>query len=1327
MDTDQETGELLTLRDAARRIGVHENTIRNWVSRGLLEPVKVAGSRYQRFRADDIDHVAHQQRVSSEKARRTEGTTELVDADYLESWAGSRPAEELLPELVARLIEGTPGVVGVHMRTGDGIRLRGWDGLVEDSPGSPWVPAGPSAWELGTSGDPRRKADAAYTSRTVKPLEVEPSVTTYVFVSARRWPGARQWEHARRAEGRGRSVRVLDADDLAGWLRSQPATHVWFSEEVGFQPLEVVTLSQWWDRFRRQIEPPIPPELLLAGRDEAARLLLDRLQRSTAPPIFVRAVSRDEATAFNAAVLETSNDARKNDTLIAMSPRGWERLSLASRPGVLIPYIDDPHTATAIGMGHHVVVPLAASTTPFRGEVIELGPLDRSVARDVLVQKASRGFAEADRLAGLARRSLASFLRAPELAAMPRSSPPWAHGSRARLLAGLVLAGSWAATEADHQALAQIAGRDWQSVEDQLVAVSDSSDPPFIRVGEGWQVVSPDGAWALLRHAAQAPDLERFCDKAVEILGEPDPTLVLDQQERLLAHLRGIRRPFSAALSQGVAQGLALLGAFADDPSDRRRQDDAEYAKRAVWRLLQRANDDASGLLWRSISSYLQLLAEAAPSAFLDAVEADLMSGDPVLRSMFADRKQDIVLGASSEHTGLLWALEMLCWSPGHLSRAAAALARLIEIDPGGRLGNRPDHSLRTVFLPWFPQTSASLTSRLQVLDGLRARFPDVAWKLEMAIMPSNHDVSEPTPRPRFQQWPTTDERPPLSEWLEAIAEITTRAIEDADTNPARWAELVTHISELPANERERVIAALGDLPSADIEGEARTELWHALVDLTAKHRQFSDARWALSDEVLQPLEAIAEHLRPDDLVGCFAPFFTWDPPLPHVPRSDYEARERATADARADAVRRILRHLGFPGIKRLAQASKLPEHVGVSTAEVAPGEHFREVRSLLSRTDELRRFAHGWITRMAADPAWVDSRTAEISGWSIATQIGFLLALGAPNARLVAVIDALDPGVQRQYWETIRPLNVDNDALADVVNRLLAHDRPWVAIELLSLACHRSNRDMSRAVSADQVVNVLDHALESNSTDPGLASRAAFEIGQLLDYLEGADLAAATLARLEWSFFRVLEHTRQPRALFGALSADPVFYVEMVSRVYRPKKASSSAKADDDDAAIAQNAWSVLDAWRPRLGESGGIDSQNLRLWVERVRAGLAACDRADIGDHQIGQTFSGPSLGADGMWPIEEIRELIEELASTNLESGLTIGVFNLRGVTTRGVYDGGAQEWALAAKYRRWGEAVINRWPRTGRMLMQLADDYERAARREDLEAHARASDV
>jgi DNA-binding transcriptional MerR regulator len=1323
-----ETSEYLTIRDAARRIGVHENTVRNWVARGLLDPVKVADSRYQRFRADDIDRVAHQQQVSSEKARRTEGTSELVDADYLDSWAGSRQAEELLPEMVARLIEGTTGVVGVHMRTGDGIRLRGWDGVVEDSPGSPWVPAGPSAWELGTSGDPRRKADDEYKSRTTRPLEIEPSVTTFVFVTARRWPAARKWEQARRAEGRWHGVRVLDADDLAGWLRSQPATHLWFSEKVGLQPLEVWTLGQWWDRFRRQIEPPIPPELLLAGRDQAVRRLLSRVQSPAAPPVFIRAASRDEATAFIAAAFETSTAAPKDDALIATSPQGWERLSLASQPGVLIPHIDDAQSATAIGMGHRVIVPLAAGiTTPFRGEVIELGPLDRNIARDVLVREASLGFTEADRLAGLARRSLASFLRAPELAAVPRSSPPWARGDRARLLASLVLAGSWAPTEADQRAIAQIAGRDWQSVEDELVAVSDSSDPPFVRMGAGWQVVSPDGAWALLRYAGQPPDVERFCEVAVEVLGEPDPTLVLDQEERLLAHVRGIRRPFSHTFSRGIAQGLALLGAFEDNSSGKsRRRDDAEYAKMVVRRLLQRANDDSSGLLWRSISSYLQLLAEAAPGEFLDAVEADLAGEDPVLRKMFADGKQSIAaLGASSEHAGLLWALELLCWSPNDLLRAAAALARLVEIDPDGRLANRPDNSLRTVFLPWLPQTSAPLKSRLEVLDYLGDRFPAVTWKLELAILPTGQDASSPTPRPRFQQWPTTEDRPPLSEWLEAITEITKRAIKDAGRDPVRWSELVTHVADLPTSDRAQLITALGGLSPADMKEQARTTLWRALVSLIAQHRDFRDARWALDDDTLQQLEVIAENLKPDDPVGRFAPFFDWDPHLPQVPRNDYEARERAAAAARADAVRQILGHLGFPGIERLARASTLPEQVGASTADVAPGEHFPEIRSLLSRTDELRRLAHGWVRQMAADVTWLDDRIAEMSGWSVTTQSGFLLAIGIPNARIVAVIDSLDLAVQRQYWEAIRPLNVEDNALEDVVNRLLAYDRPWAAVDLLSLTCHRPNPAASRPVSTGQVVSVLNRVLASDAADPGVAIGAAFEIGQLLDFLENAEVEEATLARLEWSFFRVLERTRKPRALYRTLSAAPEFFAELVCRVYRPKNAPSSAKVDEQTIAIAQNAWSVLYAWRPRLDESGGMDSNELRSWVERVRAELRSRDRADIGDHQIGQTLSGTQLGTDGAWPTEQVRKLIEDLASTNLESGLATGVLNSRGTTSRGLYDGGAQEWALAAKYQSWTETVARRWPRTGRLLTQLAEEYERQARREDLEAHTRAS--
>src|SRR5207244_216073 len=119
-----------------------------------------------------------------------------------------------------------------------------------------------------------------------------------------------------------------------------------------------------------------------------------------------------------------------------------------------------------------------------------------------------------------------------------------------------------------------------------------------------------------------------------------------------------------------------------------------QWADRIVRKLLQRANEDWR--IWASLSSRLSLLAEAAPTEFLAAAEQGL-SGDQTLMNLFAD--QGHPLFSSSPHTGLLWALERLSWSPDHLARASAALAKLARLDPGGKGGNRPRGSLRDTFL----------------------------------------------------------------------------------------------------------------------------------------------------------------------------------------------------------------------------------------------------------------------------------------------------------------------------------------------------------------------------------------------------------------------------------------------------------------------------------------------------------------------------------------------------------------------------------------------------------------------------------------------------
>lgn len=51
------TRELLNVRDTARALGVHENTVRNWEERGILRAVRLPGSGYRRFAVQDVERL----------------------------------------------------------------------------------------------------------------------------------------------------------------------------------------------------------------------------------------------------------------------------------------------------------------------------------------------------------------------------------------------------------------------------------------------------------------------------------------------------------------------------------------------------------------------------------------------------------------------------------------------------------------------------------------------------------------------------------------------------------------------------------------------------------------------------------------------------------------------------------------------------------------------------------------------------------------------------------------------------------------------------------------------------------------------------------------------------------------------------------------------------------------------------------------------------------------------------------------------------------------------------------------------------------------------
>jgi hypothetical protein len=299
---------------------------------------------------------------------------------------------------------------------------------------------------------------------------------------------------------------------------------------------------------------------------------------------------------------------------------------------------------------------------------------------------------------------------------------------------------------------------------------------------------------------------------------------------------------------------------------------------------------------------------------------------------------------------------------------------------------------------------------------------------------------------------------------------------------------------------------------------------------------------------------------------------------------------------------------------------------------------------------------------------------------------------------------------------------------------QLIAHGRAWSAIAVAAHALEQvARRDSAKpapALSHAVVINLLDEAIQQEPDDVEISQLTGYNVGLLLDHLTATHAPVNDVARFEFAFYRLLEHHREPAVLNRALASQPEIFADLVKRTYRakdePRRGSGDTQAEQN---LATQAWWVLHGWTgfPGREDDGSLNATTMTAWVRAARLELSEANRADIGDEMIGQTFAQSPYGADGVWPAEPVRDLIEAIGSHELENGVLIGRYNSRGVTSRGAYDGGQKERDLAAQYREWSAALRAKWPRTARILRDIASSYDRDAHQQDLRAELDADRI
>ena len=359
----------MSVTEAAKRLGVGRPALSNLVNgKSSLSP-DMAVRLEKAFGADrqklldlqaEFDRLNRREKEKTIAAHGYVPSFLTIKAKQIQEWAENIEARPLLPVLLRKLIHSTGHELRqVDFPGYDNAEREGWDGRVEASAATPWIPEGKSCWELGTSKNPSRKAENDYAARLSSVSAGERADCTFVFVTTRNWSGKIEWVKSKQANGDWKAVRVFDASDLEQWLEESIPAQMWLAEQLD-KPIDgFATLDQCWQDWENASDPKMVPVLFEPSLIAYGNKFMKWLENPNKDPFIVTADSKDEALAFLACLFQDEPIESKWGDLATVFKSAETLRKVVASPATFIPIVftdEAERELTALHRKHHCII-----------------------------------------------------------------------------------------------------------------------------------------------------------------------------------------------------------------------------------------------------------------------------------------------------------------------------------------------------------------------------------------------------------------------------------------------------------------------------------------------------------------------------------------------------------------------------------------------------------------------------------------------------------------------------------------------------------------------------------------------------------------------------------------------------------------------------------------------------------------------------------------------------------------------------------------------------------------------------------------------------------
>ena len=894
---------------------------------------------------------------------------------------------------------------------------------------------------------------------------------------------------------------------------------------------------------------------------------------------------------------------------------------------------------------------------------------------------------------------------------LPSAKPNWNQYPYASDLVIANLLGAWnEKNAADLEVVCQLANEEFGSWIPKIREILQQPESPVSLKNGRWRVTDRKSLWQALGTRLFDDNLDNLKQCVVTVLSERDPQFELSPEERYAAIIHGKALKHSPELRKGLAESLALLGTQPDDLNNCSQNKPETIAVLAIREIFE----NADWVLWGSLNNLLSVLAESSPDEFLNAVENALQQTPCPFDELFSQEGDGIT--GRNYLTGLLWALETLAWDEKFLVRVCVILGDLSTLDPGGNWANRPTNSLTTILLPWLPQTTASINKRKVALQTLQKEVPAVAWKLLLSLLPNQHQMSMGAHKPSWRNTIPDDwvKGVTQKEYWEQVTFYAELAASMASHDMEKLHKLVGHLDNLPQPSFDKVLEHLSSEAVCSKPEDERLALWTGLTKFALKHRRFSDAKWALSSDIISKIENVAAKLAPTNPLNLHRRLFSGRDFDLYEEKGNWEEQRRKLDERRQQAIKDILAYGGTDAVTWFAESVKLPFHVGHSLGVIAEPEIDKRILPALLETDnkKLAQFTSGyiWSRRNSNGWAWVDG--LDRSGWSV-SQIGQFLSYLPFTEEAWFRAGAWLGGSENEYWSrtSANPYQPDGN-LEDAIDKLLENERPNVAISCLNRMLYNK-----QPLDKSQSVKALLSAVSSKEPSYAMDTYDIVEIIKALQ--DDPDTDPEDLFRVEWAYLPLLDryHGASPELLENRLASDTAFFCEVIRLVYRSKKKGKSEKEpNEQEKSIATNAWRLLHEWRtpPGMQPDGIFSGEKFTQWFEHTKKACAESGHLEVALTHVGQVLIYCPPDLQGLWIDQTVANALNAKDAEEMRNGFRTAIFNSRGV--HWVDPTGKPERELAEQYRQKANEVENAgYQRFAVTLRSLSESYNHDADR------------